>query len=895
FFFLDLGILIQITQDQRILHEGATYLNYYLTIDDRFGAYSLAFSALVLIPYAAVLFSEIRRTLMLFFAVLIIAIPAALPISAILKVSMISLLTCVLFALLLWDVLRGKAVQDAFDGENLLPTGVRGFVIAMIIAVIITPIWFLPIYITLRLILITAILAFAPILYVRGYFHRFRWLGSKAEIKAGRQWARWLIPGAFNTDQFHSIKTASWQRVTPGAAPTSVLWCILATPSDAAVAREIRAVFAHHPAFHEVDPQHARYHLLVISNTTPRRWIEQQDARFPRNICVITAPINIRRLGIALQQNQFVDYRLRRPDALRYLVQALTGEPNYVNPVLPENFSRSRGPYPMRLAGLGLRLLGALNLLVGIGALSIMRFANIPQLSSPLAVLSIAVGAWCFWEAERLQMRRTTLATLLLTGIAAPGNLGYWLFSGALSTLAPHSMFIQNGDINGRISTALLFILTLVSAPMALFIAAALIELVRNFAVLQRWLPGISWPGWRRTLAVSAMRNVNLSYGVYALGVLLAVLVIFTDTPFHYPRFHEYDLPSASIHAQRFSLAPNGNLWFEMCHSVVGECDSYQIGYITPDGQLHTDYYAIRQPGSCSPFDCISGADFHLGPDGSVWFATSQGSFDKTVFIVKIAPDGQMHRFPLPTGTYIPNLRFAFDAAGNLWYTRQTSHSLSLESDAIGRIDSANHAQEFALPDNSAPAWLIRGPDGNMWMALAGKSAIARITPAGAMTTFALPNGIQPDEMLVGPDHNVWFTAPDNAIIGRVAVNGTVSLIHLPAHTHPVDLTVGADGTLWYFDFQNDLARETIGRIMADGSVRTYHIAALSTSGSTLAAAPDGSMWLTLYNKIAHIAPGGAVTLYDAPTLDADLGEAILVGHRLWFSEYTGVIGGFAI
>jgi virginiamycin B lyase len=249
----------------------------------------------------------------------------------------------------------------------------------------------------------------------------------------------------------------------------------------------------------------------------------------------------------------------------------------------------------------------------------------------------------------------------------------------------------------------------------------------------------------------------------------------------------------------------------------------------------------------------------------------------------------------MPEHTYIPRMQFAFDAAGNLWYLRLTPLSLELENDAIGRIDTTGHVEEFALPDNSNPVSLVSGPDGNLWATLAEKAAIARITLAGALTMFALPNGIQPTEMLVGVDRTLWFTAPKAATIGRITTDGVVSTFTLPAHTNPHDLTVGADGALWYVDTQHEPQYVAIGRMTADGNVRTYQIAATPTSGSTLVAAPDGSVWLTLYNTIGHIATDGAVTLYDAPTLDAELGLAILgTDHHLWFAEDSGVLGEFA-
>ncbi len=597
-----------------------------------------------------------------------------------------------------------------------------------------------------------------------------------------------------------------------------------------------------------------------------------------------------------------VDYRLRRPAALEYLAQALAGKHSYVNPTLPENFSRSRGPYPLRLVGLGLRLLGAVNLIVGASALAIalLLAARLPY---PLVALSLALGVWCFWEAERSQMRRTTLAALLLTVAASLGILGYWLFSGALSALAPHGLLVQYGDLNGRVNTTMVLVFILAGVPLVVFVGIALVEMLRKVAILWRWLPGISWPGLRRTLGVAAVRNINVSYGVYAIGIALAVLLLFADSPLHFPRFHEYELPDAGLHAQQFTLAPNGNVWFETSGYTAAYDTEYHIGYITPAGDLHANYYSVTEPTDCAnhvdtitdPFDCIAGAGFRLGPDGSLRFATSQGSLDKTVFIIRITPDGRIHRFPMAEHTFIPRMQFTFDAAGDLWYLRLTPLSLELENDAIGRIDTTGHVEEFALPDNSNPVSLVSGPDGNIWATLADEAAIARITPDGALTIFALPNGIQPTEMLVGADRNLWFTAPKAATIGRITTDGVVSTIALPAHTNPHDLTVGADGALWYVDTQHEPQHEAIGRMTADGSVRTYQIAAAPTSGSTLVAAPDGSVWLTLYNTIGHITTDGVVTLYEAPTLDANLGLAILeADHHLWFAENSGVLGAFA-
>jgi hypothetical protein len=337
-------------------------------------------------------------------------------------------------------------------------------------------------------------------------------------------------------------------------------------------------------------------------------------------------------------------------------------------------------------------------------------------------------------------MRRTALAMLLLTVTAGIGSLGYWLFSGAVGTLAPRALLIQNGDLNGRIASGMQLILVLVGAPVAVFVVAASVELARHLASLRRWRPGIGVRYWRQTLGVMTIRNINFSYVAYGMSVILAIMLLCTDSPFHFPRFREFELPDAGLHAQQFALAPDGNVWFESTGKTDANYNEYHIGYITPTGELHANYYSVPEPAACdnhvtaglfTPWDCISGANFHSGPDGSVWFATSQGSFDKTAFIVRITPNGRTDRFRLPEYTDVPNLRFAFDAAGNLWYTRQTPLSLTLEKDAIGTIDTANRATEFPLPDNSSPVAIICGPDGAMWVSLQEEAAIGRLTSRG--------------------------------------------------------------------------------------------------------------------------------------------------------------------
>ncbi len=71
-----------------------------------------------------------------------------------------------------------------------------------------------------------------------------------------------------------------------------------------------------------------------------------------------------------------------------------------------------------------------------------------------------------------------------------------------------------------------------------------------------------------------------------------------------------------------------------------------------------------------------------------------------------------------------------------------------------------------------------------------------------------------------------------------------------------------------------------------------YPLRTLLSPTSSLTRAPDGAVWVTLYNQVGMIPPNGAMTLYPIPTLDAGLGS-LVVGpdHHLWFAEEAGLIG----
>jgi hypothetical protein len=123
---------------------------------------------------------------------------------------------------------------------------------------------------------------------------------------------------------------------------------------------------------------------------------------------------------------------------------------------------------------------------------------------------------------------------------------------------------------------------------------------------------------------------------------------------------------------------------------------------------------------------------------------------------------------------------------------------------------------EIDPPAGSGPGRIALGPDGNLWVTMAGASAIDRITPAGVRMRFPLPaGGLVPNDITLGPDGALWFTEYNGNAIGRMTTDGTVTnTFPVPtAGANPSGLTTGPDGAIWF----TELSAAKIGRLTVPG------------------------------------------------------------------------------
>ncbi|HKD74211.1 MAG TPA: hypothetical protein VKB76_01900, partial [Ktedonobacterales bacterium] len=561
-----------------------------------------------------------------------------------------------------------------------------------------------------------------------------------------------------------------------------------------------------------------------------------------------------------------------QPDQIHYLTRALARLPDNVNPTTPENFVRPVAPHPVKLLVHALRLGGVAGLVLGIAAQIIMAQNQVATVPIPLVVVSIVLGAWGWWEASRLLARNAYLPELLLTFGAILITLVYWVVSAAFGTLLPREVFVHNGHYNDALTTGLTIIAAFAGAPFLLFVIAAGIELIRNINTLRRWLPRAARPDWRRRLAVAPWRQLDFTYLFYPIAALALIAMLIVDSPYRYPLMHEYDLPQASWVPKHILAGPDGNIWFDPMGS-----DVYNIGYITPAGQMHTQQIVTPTPAGCVNLsDCINGGNLQLGPDHNLWYVTWQGYPSYHAAIRRSTLSGATKTFDLPD--HSAGTTFTFDDAGNLWYTNTIVRSL-IDPNAqgyIGKLDHAGHATEFALPAQDLPDAIVAGPDGNLWFFDDGTSSIGTITPQGKVKEYPVPYtpklagsiAVGLKEMIAGPDHNLWFADPQSGVVGRVTLKGTITIFTNGADHFPQHLIGGPDGSVWFLDEGKDNA---IDRISPAGQLVSYPLHTLMGINSSLTVGPDGNLWFTLYNQIGRMTPEGALTLYAVPTLDANL------------------------
>lgn len=206
---------------------------------------------------------------------------------------------------------------------------------------------------------------------------------------------------------------------------------------------------------------------------------------------------------------------------------------------------------------------------------------------------------------------------------------------------------------------------------------------------------------------------------------------------------------------------------------------------------------------------------------------------------------------------------------GDVWFTFDGDPVRSGDA-AIGRITSQGKTTFYraGLDSHSALGDMVRGPDGSLWFADAGKRpAIGRVTPAGEITEFrtGLDPQSKPADLVAGPDGNVWFVNSKPApAIGRITPGGEIAEFSagLNPESSPGGIVVGADGNLW---FNNRSSTSAVGRVTPSGEIAEFGpgpYSGGSLPGPVLG--PDGNVWFVSSGfktlGLARVTPSGTFT-----------------------------------
>ena len=289
------------------------------------------------------------------------------------------------------------------------------------------------------------------------------------------------------------------------------------------------------------------------------------------------------------------------------------------------------------------------------------------------------------------------------------------------------------------------------------------------------------------------------------------------------------------------AVGPDGNLW---------TAELSGIDRITAAGHVTAFPFARPDAASRGDGERADGEASLLvqGPGNALWFSHSGSNS-----VGRIAGDGRMTEFPLPTPRYPAGM--AADPDGSVWFVERYRN-------AIAHLRADGKVQEFALPvaqPSTQDSGIIVGPDGGVWFADPANVAIGHLaagqlreyplpTPGSNITSDGAPYGI-----VGGPDGNLWFTVPGRARIGRITPSGAISMFDVPNASLPhgtgPGIAAGRDGNLWFAEYGRD-AGGGIGRITTGGQTREYPLpedrGGYAEMAYDIARGQDGNLWFTV-------------------------------------------------
>jgi len=188
-------------------------------------------------------------------------------------------------------------------------------------------------------------------------------------------------------------------------------------------------------------------------------------------------------------------------------------------------------------------------------------------------------------------------------------------------------------------------------------------------------------------------------------------------------------------------------------------------------------------------------------------------------------------------------------ADGAMWFTEAGTGYPSVGG-GIGRIDAKGRIRELrgGLPAGASPRSIVRGRDGNVWFTDPGTQRVGRVTPGGRIATFrtGLPAAQYLRGLAAGADGNVWFLGDGGRTVGRITPSGQVrrwarrvprSIARLGG---PFAMAPGPDGRIWF------VSGRWLGRISTASGRVDWRALPGGGGGGAIAPGAAHTMWVTM-------------------------------------------------
>jgi virginiamycin B lyase len=244
-----------------------------------------------------------------------------------------------------------------------------------------------------------------------------------------------------------------------------------------------------------------------------------------------------------------------------------------------------------------------------------------------------------------------------------------------------------------------------------------------------------------------------------------------------------------------------------------------------------------------------------LGADGRVWLAlrAAIGAVDR---------DGTLTTYA--TGGLTPDA-IAAGPDGAEWFVAKGT---------VARVTGG--ATTVVAQGLTGANAITAGPDGAMWVALGERGQVARVASDGSVRRINVGTGVYVAWLVAGPDGNLWFSGwkANRIFAARVTGDGAVQTFGLPSGSligGVPSIAAGHDGNLWL------ATGDTLTRVTPTG--QTLPIKLGGEAANALAVAPDGAIWFSSWSDLIRRAPSGQLSAFPDPFATAtDCDPLLTVG-----------------